>query len=182
MLTNSLKCSCIHIYLVNLLQADQGNQGHQAAAAAIVAHIQEQQLAQEGLMRAALMRLGLSHLAATEFTNNGIINMNRLRSLTEASLEWLIKQILRAGHFIPFTSQQYLHAIRFWANRMHIIGLPYDVNDINEPLAEMWVESMEMEKEAADAPTDMVKMPEAFKKDNLINEFLYCYLSMGWHQ
>jgi hypothetical protein len=62
---------------------------------------------------------------------------------------------------------------------MHIIGLPYDVNDINEPLAEMWVESMEMEKEAADAPTDMVKMPEAFKKDNLINEFLYCYLSMG---
>jgi hypothetical protein len=126
-------------------------------------------MAQEALMQAALMHLGLSHLAATEFINNGIINMNRLRSLTETVLERLIEQIHRdnqgAGLFIPFTSQQYLHAIRFWANRMHIVGLPYDIEDVNEPLAEMWVESMKMEKEVADAPGDMVNMPEAFKKD-----------------
>jgi hypothetical protein len=45
-------------------------------------------MAQEALMRAALMHLELSHLPATEITN---INMNRLRLLIEALLEELIK-------------------------------------------------------------------------------------------
>lgn len=49
---------------------------------------------------------------------------------------------------------------------MHIIGAMYDVNEINKPLVELWNESMKVEKEAADAPTSMVKVPEPFKKDN----------------
>jgi len=134
-----------------------------------VADIQNQQAAQVDLMVAALMHLGLSQLAALEFTDNGITTMNRLRSLNEESLGRLIKQIHRdnqgAGLLIPFASQQYLHAIRFWANRMYIIGSPYDINDVNEPLAEMWVESIKAEKEAATVAGDMVKLPEAFKKD-----------------
>lgn len=120
-------------------------------------------------MVAALMRLGLSQLAANKFTDNGITNMNRLWVLTEVDLNHLIKQIhgdnQGAGLFIPFASQQYLQAIRFGANRMHIIGATYDVNDINEPLAEMWHKSMKVEKEASSAPTDLVKVPEPFKKD-----------------
>ncbi len=48
---------------------------------------------------------------------------------------------------------------------MYIIGSTYDVNDINEPLAEMWVESMKAEKEATNASGNMVKFPETFKKD-----------------
>ncbi|MFO0446496.1 MAG: hypothetical protein ACK524_11600 [Planctomyces sp.] len=100
-------------------------------------------------MEAALMRLGLSLLAAREFTGNGIMTINRLRTLTEDSLDRLIKQIHRdnqgAGLFIPFASQQHIHAIRFWANRMHIIGAPYDVDDIDEPLAEMWSGSKKAE-------------------------------------
>jgi hypothetical protein len=62
-------------------------------------------------------------------------------------------------------TQKYLQAIRFWANKMYIIGSPYDVNDINKPLAEMWVESMKVEKEEAIVVGGMVKLPEAFKKD-----------------
>jgi hypothetical protein len=84
-------------------------------------------------------------LVALEFTGNGIMTINRLRTLTEDSLDCLIKQIRRdnqgAGLFIPFASQQHIHAIRFWDNRMHIIGAPFDFNDINELLAEMWSES-----------------------------------------
>jgi hypothetical protein len=52
-----------------------------------VANIQQQQQAQEALMFAALMRLGLSEVAVGEFTGNGITNMNRLRMLTEESLD-----------------------------------------------------------------------------------------------
>jgi hypothetical protein len=70
-------------------------------------------------MIAALMRLGLSQLAGLEFTDNGITMMNHLRMQTEESLDRLIKQIHRdnqgAGLFIPFASQQYQHAICFWA-------------------------------------------------------------------
>jgi hypothetical protein len=108
----------------------QANQGapEVAAAAAIIANIQQQQQAEEALMLAALMRLGLSELAVRELTDNGITNMNRLRMLTEVALDCSIKQIHRdnqgAGLFIPFASQQYLQAIRFWANHMHIIGAP----------------------------------------------------------
>ncbi len=115
------------------------------------------------------MRLGFSLLAAREFTGNGISNLNRLRTLTEEALDRLIKQIHRdnqgAGLFIPFASQQHVHAIRFWANRMHIIGSPFSIEDVNEPLAEMWGESMKIEREASQAPADLIKVPEPFKKE-----------------
>jgi hypothetical protein len=48
---------------------------------------------------------------------------------------------------------------------MHIIGAPYDVNDVDEPLTKMWNESMKVEKEATTAPEDMIKAPEPFKKE-----------------
>jgi len=48
---------------------------------------------------------------------------------------------------------------------MHIIGATYDINEVNKPLAEMWVESRKVEQEAADVPTDLIKIPETFKKD-----------------
>jgi len=47
---------------------------------------------------------------------------------------------------------------------MHIIGDNYKIDDVSEPLAEMWNESMKIEKEAAVAPTNLVKAPEPFKK------------------
>jgi len=34
-------------------------------------------------MRAALVRLGLTAIAAAEFTDNGITNMNHLHAMTE---------------------------------------------------------------------------------------------------
>jgi hypothetical protein len=74
-------------------------------------------------MRQALVQLGLSDVAAAEFTDNSIINMKRLRALTEEALNQLIKQIQSdrnggAGLVVPFISQQYIHAICFWANCM----------------------------------------------------------------
>jgi hypothetical protein len=48
---------------------------------------------------------------------------------------------------------------------MYIIGAAYDINNIDEPLAEMWSESMKIEQEAAKAPGDLVKTPESFEKD-----------------
>jgi hypothetical protein len=119
-------------------------------------------------MEAALMQLGLSLLAVHEFTGNGIMTINRLRMLTKDSIDHLIKQIHRdnQGTGLTFASQQHIHAIHFRANRMHIIGAPYDVDDINEPLAEMWSESKKAEQEAARTVTDLVKIPEAFKKES----------------
>lgn len=121
-------------------------------------------------MYTALIRLGLSQLAATEFIHNGITNMNWWRSLTKAALDRLIKQIHRdnqgASLFIPFASQQYIHAIRFWANCMHIICAPYDVNNVNEPLAEMWNESMKVEKEAMEA-LDTWNFQERYKVETM---------------
>jgi hypothetical protein len=125
---------------------------------------------QTAQMRQAFMRLGMSQMVANEFTDNGITSMNRLRTLTEDALDRLIKQIHRdnnggAGLVIPFVAQQHMHAIRFWANRMYILGAPYDVALITEPLAESWSEIRKAEKEAAEAPDDLIKKPEPFKKD-----------------
>ena len=100
-------------------------------------------------MLQALMRLGLTQVAANEFINNGITTIHKLRVLTEDALDKLIKQIHRdnqgAGLFIPFFSQQYIHAIRFWANRMYILGAPYPIQEVDEVMADMWNEAMKAE-------------------------------------
>jgi len=49
---------------------------------------------------------------------------------------------------------------------MHILGLPYDIQNLNEELAKRWNEQMKTELEAAKAPNALVKNPEAFKKDS----------------
>jgi hypothetical protein len=132
----------------------------------MVANVQDQ----TAQIRAALVRLGLSDVAAAEFTDNGITNIHRWRALMEDALDRLIKQLSRdnnggAGLVIPFISQQYLHAVRFWANRMYILGTPYDVALVTGPLAEAWNETRKAEAKAAEAPDDLVKKPEMFKKD-----------------
>ncbi len=89
--------------------------------------------------------------------------------MTADALDRLIKQIhcdnQGAGLFIPFMSQQYIHAVRFWANRMYILGASYGADLITEELAMQWNELMKEESEATKAPTDLIKLPEAFKKD-----------------
>jgi hypothetical protein len=46
-------------------------------------------------MQAALVRLGLSQVAAQEFINNGVTSLNKLRVLTIVALDLLIKQMHR---------------------------------------------------------------------------------------
>jgi hypothetical protein len=41
----------------------------------------------------------------------------------------------------------------------------YPIEQVNEVMADMWNEALKAEKEAAKAPTDLVKTPEMFKKD-----------------
>jgi hypothetical protein len=48
---------------------------------------------------------------------------------------------------------------------MYIMGRPYQIDEVNQQLAETWLEIMNVEEEAAKAPTDLIKTPEPFKKD-----------------
>jgi hypothetical protein len=94
-------------------------------------------------------------MAAQEFINNGITALNKLQTLLVEALDMLIKQITKqrdnqganqgAGIFIPFFSQQYVRAIRFWANRMHVLGMDYTADQVTEQLAKMWNETMKTE-------------------------------------
>ncbi len=67
----------------------------------------------------------------------------------------LIKHILRdntgTGLFILFMSQAYIHALRFWANRIYILGVEYDKTLINQEIAQIWSAAMKEETEAAKA-------------------------------
>jgi hypothetical protein len=74
--------------------------------------------------------------------------MNRLHSLTGTALDRLIKQIHRDNQGPGL-----------------FIRAPYDVNDANEPLTEMWTESMKVEREATEMPDNLVNMPEVFKNN-----------------
>jgi hypothetical protein len=123
--------------------------------------------------------------------DNGITNMNPFHALTEDALDCLIKQITRdnnggAGLVIPFASQQYLHVLQFWANRMYILGSPYNVALINKALAEAWNGQRKAETEAAKAPDDLVKKPETFKKDTKWRPWkesvvTYLNFTFRWH-
>jgi hypothetical protein len=134
-----------------------------------VAEMEQQRIMQRDAMEAALMCLGVSAIAAREFTNNGILSLEHLRMLSKEGLERLIKQIHRdnqgAGLFIAFFAQESVHAMYFWCNRMHILGIPYELDQITEDLALNWNEARKAELEAAKAPQDIIKQPEAFKKE-----------------
>jgi hypothetical protein len=121
------------------------------------------------LQKEALIRLGLTDVSAREFTNNGITSLDRLCMLTPEALTQLIKQVhwdnQGVGLFIPFFSQQYIHAIYFWANRMYILGLPYRIEDVNEALANIWNEALKSENESRNLPSDIIKSLNPFKKE-----------------
>jgi hypothetical protein len=122
-------------------------------------------------MEQALMHLGLTEIAVREFTNNGINSLDCLHLLTTDGLDWLIKQIQRdnqgAGLFIPFFSQESIHSIHFWTNRIYILGIPYELNQVTEELATVWNHARKSEIEAVKATNnlDMVKQLEHFKKE-----------------
>lgn len=72
------------------------------------------------------------------------------------------------GLFIPYKAQQRLHAIRYWTNRQYLLGKDYDAHLITWQLAAEWIRQMKEdkeEKEITKATADLVKAPEAFKKD-----------------
>jgi hypothetical protein len=48
---------------------------------------------------------------------------------------------------------------------MHILGAYFPIDQVNEVMANMWNEAMKAELEAAKAPSDMIKIPDPFKKD-----------------
>jgi len=130
-----------------------------AVAAQLLAQIQQQNLA----MQQALMRLGLSDVAAIEIINNGISSLQRLRMLSEEALTRMIKQIhwdnTGAGTFIPFFSQESFFAIHFWANQMHILGIAYEPDQVTEALAMSWNQARKTEQEEAKTANnlDMIK-------------------------
>ena len=72
------------------------------------------------------------------------------------------------GLFIPYKAQQRLHAIRYWAHRQYLLGNDYDAHFVTQDLAMEWIRKMKDEKEEKEITkmtADLVKAPEAFKKD-----------------
>ena len=122
-------------------------------------------------MHRALVRIGLSPIAAQEFIMNGITSTEELRTLEIEDLNRLIKQIHRDnmnGLFIPYKAQQRIYAIRYWTNRQYILGHNYDAASITRQLSVDWIRRMKDEKESKDATkatADLIKAPEVFKKD-----------------
>jgi len=151
-------------------QPQPGGVDAAAIVANLLANMQNQQAQQRVQMEMALIQLGTSAAAAREFTNNGIMSLERLRMLSKDGLERLLKQMHRgvqggAGVFIPFFTQESIHSIHFWVSRMHTIGVPYGIEQVTEELALNWNVARKAEQEAAKAPQDMVKQPDPFKKE-----------------
>ena len=135
-------------------------------------------------LKDALVRLGLTDVAAREFMENGVTDVHRLRSLDEKALTRLIKTITKdrdggAGLVIPFMAQEYTHAMLFWAHRQFALGLPFDAALFHLADAEYWMQKMREQEDAGDATRDLIKTPEIFKKDTkwlIWSESLITYL------
>jgi hypothetical protein len=120
-------------------------------------------------LKAAFVRLGLTDVAAREFMENGVTTIHQLRVLSKDALVRLIKQIHRdnqggAGLTIPFMSQEYIQAMRFWAQRQYTLGLQFDAELFQLHDAYYWLEKMQEDQEAGEAADDLIKPPESFKK------------------
>jgi hypothetical protein len=78
-------------------------------------------------LKEAFIRLGLTDVAAREFMENGVTDMERFRSLDSKALSRLIKTITRdcdggARLIIPFMVQEYIQAMLFWTHRQFSLG------------------------------------------------------------
>ena len=121
-------------------------------------------------LKDALIRLGLTGIAAREFMENGVTDVHRLCSLDEKGLTRLIKTITKdrdggAGPLIPFMAKEYIHASLFWTHRQYSLGLPYDAELFHLADAEYWIQKIRDQEDADDAAKDLIKTPELFKKD-----------------
>ena len=86
----------------------------------------------------AFIRLRLTDVAAHEFMENGVTDMERFRSLDAKALTRLIKTITKdrdggAGLIIPFIAQEYIQAMLFLTQRQVALGLPYQAEAFNMP-------------------------------------------------
>jgi hypothetical protein len=61
-------------------------------------------------------------------------------------------------------SQEYIQAMRFWAQRQFTLGLPFDVETFQIHDAYYWLEKVQEDQEAGDAADDLINPPEVFKK------------------
>jgi len=107
-------------------------------------------------LKDAFVRLGLTDVAAREFMENGVVTVHQLRSLSADALTRLMKQIQRdnnggGGLVIPFMSQEYIQAMRFWTQRQFSLGLQYDAENFHMPDAVYWMEKMREQEEAGEA-------------------------------
>lgn len=136
------------------------------------------------VLKDAFIRLGLTDVAAREFMENGVTDMERFRSLDAKALTRLIKTITKdrdggAGLIIPFMAQEYIQAMLFWTHRQVALGLPYPAEAFNIPDAAFWMQKIREKDDADEAAKDLIKAPEIFKKDtdwNVWSECLITYL------
>lgn len=76
-------------------------------------------------------------------------------------------------------SQDYIQAMRFWTQHQFFLSPPYEAENFHMPDAVYWMEKMREQDEAGEAETDLIKLPEVFKKHtnwNPWSENLLTYL------
>jgi hypothetical protein len=122
-------------------------------------------------MEEILMRLGLSEIAARDFTNNWINSFERLLILTVDGLERLIKQIhteiTKERDCSSRSSLKSWVTLSIFGWTICILGILYELNQVPEKLATTWnlVRKTEQEATKTVSSLDMIKQPEAYMKE-----------------
>jgi hypothetical protein len=109
-----------------------------------------------------LRRIGLSAAAITALENLGLDNIQAFHDVTEKDIPAMLKEVCRGNILVRQTSQNYLHALRYWVMRQERFQLNYVPEDFTE---ELMRESLERYQRSQETPSkDLNKPHEMFKE------------------
>jgi len=116
-----------------------------------------------------LGRMGLSVAAITSLENLGLDNIQAFSEITEKDIPSIVKEVRRNNTLVCQTSQNNLHALRYWVMRQERLQVNYTPQEFDEVTMR---ESFQRYQTSLDITSqELIKPPEKFKDKNKWRDF-----------
>jgi len=139
------------------------------------AALNEEQLQYNTMMT----RIGLSPAAIAALVDLGLGNINSFNDLTENDIPSIVKELRQGGVLVRQSSQNFLHALRYWVVRQTRLQEEFSSQDFTLDVMRHALERWQLSSE--DVPDDLIKPPDDFKANTKWREFRESFLTFMKH-
>jgi hypothetical protein len=126
-----------------------------------------------------LERVGLNDAAIVAIEAMGLTSIESFNDLTDDDIPAIIKEIRRRGTPIRQSSQNFLHALRYWVVRQERMQENYLSDDFTDNIMRHALRRWQIASESAS--NDLIKAPKEFKTSSKWRKFKESFLTFLQH-